>query len=53
MRIFYLLSSVRNLNRVYVGVGGNVKRRLEEHNRGEMQNNRGESSVRGGCRRVV
>lgn len=34
MRVVYLLRGVKNLNRVYVGVCGNIKRRLDEHSRG-------------------
>ncbi len=37
MHIVYLLRSQKNPNRVYVGLCGNMKNRLAEHNAGECK----------------
>lgn len=37
MRIAYLLRSKKSPNRVYVGLFGNMKNRLAEHNSGECK----------------
>jgi putative endonuclease len=37
MHIVYLLRSQKNPNRVYVGLCGNMKKRLREHNAGECK----------------
>jgi putative endonuclease len=37
MQCVYLLQSVRNPDKHYIGVTGDLQRRLSEHNRGESQ----------------